>query len=187
MQGTVWDGLMCSNTMDKLGKAIYANPTVVYKDTVDVPPLKMADDISSASKCGPTTVALNSAVNSFVERKKLKLGSEKCAQIHIGSKAKGHECPTVKVHNENMKNSEKEKYLGEIVTKSANANETLAARKIRAYAILSEIRAILHEIPLGKWKLEIGLALRDAWLPNGILFTEKFEIHIQVSTSKNLM
>ena len=110
---------MCSNTMDKIGKEIYADPTHVYKfrDTVDVPPLEMVDDIFSASKCGPTTVALNAAVNSFVEGEKITLSSDKCARIHIGSKAKGHECPTVKVHNENMNISEKEKYLGEFVTK----------------------------------------------------------------------
>ena len=37
----------------------------------------------------------------------------------------------------------------------------------------SEIRAILSEIPLGKWRLEIGLALRDAWFLNGILFNSE--------------
>ena len=175
MQGTVWAGLMCTNTMDKLGKEIYADPTLVYKyrDSVDVPPLEMVDDIISASKCGPTTVALNAAVNSFVERKKLKLSAEKCARIHIGSKHKNHECPSLKVHTEPMKNSDKEKYLGDFVTTKANANETLEARRVRAYAILSEIRAILSEIPLGKWKLEIGLALRDAWFLNGILYNSE--------------
>ena len=138
-----------------------------------MPPLKMVDDIISASKCGPTTVALNAAVNSFVERKKLKLSAEKCARIHIGSKHRNHECPSLKVHTETMKNSDKEKYLGDYVTSKANANDTLEARRIRAYAILSEIRAILSEIPLGKWKLEIGLALRDAWFLNGILFNSE--------------
>ena len=70
-QGTVWAGLMSTNTMDKLAKEVYADPTLVYKfrDTVDVPLLEMVDDIISASKCGLTTVALNAAVNSFVERK----------------------------------------------------------------------------------------------------------------------
>ena len=91
-----------------------------------------------------------------------KLKSDKSAPIHIGSKAKGHECHRVDVHNENMENSEKEKYLGDFVTKSANANETQTACKIRSYAILSEIRAILHKITLGKWKLERGRALRNA-------------------------
>ena len=142
MQGTVWSGPMCTNTLDGLGKEVYANTTFAYKyrGEVEVPPLEMVDDIISASKCGSTTVALNAKVNLFVERKKLKLNSDKCARIHIGKK---HECAHVKVHNDVMKNSEKEKYLGDYVTSEANSNETLISRKARAYAILSEIRALL--------------------------------------------
>jgi hypothetical protein len=47
------------------------------------------------------------------------------------------------------------------------------ARKIRAYAILAEIRALLSEIPLGSRRMEIGLALREAWFVNGILFNSE--------------
>ena len=72
-----------------------------------------------------------------------------------------------------MKDSDKEKYLGDFVTKDANSNATLCARKSRAYAILAEIRSILTEIPLGSRKVEIGLALRDAWFLNGILFNSE--------------
>ena len=128
MQGTVWAGLMCTNTMDGLGKEVYANPAHAYKyrGEVEVPPLEMVDDIISASKCGSTTVTLKAKVNSFVERKKLKLNSDKYARIHIGKK---HECAHVKVHNDPMKNSEKEKYLGDFVTSEANSNETLISHK----------------------------------------------------------
>ena len=42
-----------------------------------------------------------------------------------------------------MKDSDKKKYLGDFVTKEANSNATLGAWKLRAYAILAEIRAIL--------------------------------------------
>ena len=105
--------------MDGLGKEVYANPALVYKyrGEVEVPPLEMVDDIISASKCGSTTVALNAIINSFVERKKLKLNSDKCARIHIGKK---HECAIVKVHDMDMKNSDKEKYLGDYVTSQGN-------------------------------------------------------------------
>ena len=53
MQGTVWAGLMCTTTMKKLRKEVYADLTLVYKyrGKVHVPPF--------ASKCGSTTVALN--------------------------------------------------------------------------------------------------------------------------------
>ena len=39
MQGAVWAGLMCTTSMDKLGKEVYNDPTLVYKyrGNVDVP------------------------------------------------------------------------------------------------------------------------------------------------------
>ena len=144
-----------------------------YRGKVHVPPLEMVDDVITASKCGSTTVALNACINSFIERKKLSLSADKCSRIHIGNKTNKHECASIKVHNDEMKNSEKEKYLGDFVTKEANSNATLVARKSRAYAILAEIRAILTEIPLGSRRMEIGLALRDAWFLNGILFNSE--------------
>jgi hypothetical protein len=158
--------------MDRLGKEVYAAPTLTYKyrGEVDVPPLEMVDDIISASKCGSTTVTLNATINSFVERKKLRLNSDKCARVHIGKK---HECAPVKVHEVDMKNSVKEKYLGDYVTSQGNSNETLITRKARAFAILSEIRALLQDIPLGSRRMEIGLALRDAWFVNGILYNSE--------------
>ena len=94
-----------------------------------MPPLEMVNNVISASKCGPTTVALNASVNSFVERKKIKLSADKCARIHTGNKSSNHQCPPLKVHTEEMKDSEREKYLGDFVTTKANANETLVARK----------------------------------------------------------
>ena len=39
--------------------------------------------------------------------------------------------------------------------------------------MISEIRAILNEVPLGKYKLEIGLKLRQAMLINGILYNSE--------------
>ena len=155
MQGTVWGGLMCTSSMDKLGKEVYDNPCLVYKyrGSVDVPPLEMVDNIITTSECGSTTVALNATLNLFVERKKLELSYNKCARIHIGKKSENQECHNIKVHKEDMKNSEKEKYLGDYVTNSANANETLISRKSRAFAILTEIKALLSEIPLGSRKI----------------------------------
>ena len=96
---------MCTTTMDQLGKEVYADPALVYKyrGKVDVPPLQMVDDIISASKCGPTTVAINASINSFIERKKLTLGADKCSRIHISKKAGKSECVPVKAHTEDMK------------------------------------------------------------------------------------
>ena len=74
MQGTVWTGLMCTCTMDKLGKKAYSDPNLLYtyKGEVQVPPLQMVDDIITASRCGNQVVTTNAAVNIFVKLKKVK-------------------------------------------------------------------------------------------------------------------
>ena len=53
MQGTVWAGLMCTCTMDKLGELAYKDKSLLYmyKNEVEVPPLEMVDDVITASKC----------------------------------------------------------------------------------------------------------------------------------------
>ena len=49
-----------------------------------------------------------------------------------------------------MKTSEKEKYLGDFLTKDANSKQTIKERKSRGFAVLSQMDAILSDIPLGK-------------------------------------
>jgi hypothetical protein len=52
MQGTVWGGIFCTATMDKLGKFQYDNPDMLYwyKGQVGVPALEMVDDILDVKK-----------------------------------------------------------------------------------------------------------------------------------------
>ena len=85
MQGTVWAGMQCTATMDKLGKIVYQNPDIAYKyrGKVVVPPLEMVDDVLTVSKCGVTSITMNSLVNSFMSSKKLQLNRTKCAKIHV--------------------------------------------------------------------------------------------------------
>ena len=54
--------------------------------------------------------------------------------------------------------------------KPTNANETLIARNARLYAVLCEIIALWSKIPLGTKRFEIGMALRDAWFTNGVIY-----------------
>ena len=133
----------------------------------------MVDDIITVSKCGITSVTKNVTVNSFVKLKKLECSQSKCAQIHIQGKGKCNECPKLYVDEVEIRKSHKEKYLGDYITKNANPKETLEARKIRGYAILSEIKTLLCDIPLGRKRVEIGLSLRDAWFLNGCLFNSE--------------
>ena len=64
----------------------------------------------------------------------------------------------------------KNKYLGDILDNTGTVRQTIEDRKNRGFAIVAEILAILNEIPLGKYKMEIGLKLRQAMLINGIFF-----------------
>jgi hypothetical protein len=174
MQGTVWAGLMCTCTMDKLGKQAYQDPQLLYryKNSVEVPPLQMVDDIIAATKCGNQTVGTNSAINTFAHLKKLRLSEAKCARLHIG-KSNCNQCPKIKVNDEDINETDKEKYLGDYLTKEATPQATILDRKQKGHGILSEIKAILEDIPLGSRRLEIGLTLREAWFLNGTLYNSE--------------
>ena len=117
----------------------------------------MCDDILTVSKCGSTSVAMNSLVNSFISSKKLQLNETKRAKIHGGKKCEN--CPTLLVHNEVMKDSEQEKYLGEIIHENGKQHATIVGRLSTGYGILSNITALIDHIPLGHRRAEIGLQL----------------------------
>ena len=72
-----------------------------------------------------------------------------------------------------MKNSKKEKYLGDFIDESGKIKATIEDRVSKGWGIISEIKAILNEVPLGKFKVEIGLLLRQAMLVNGVLYNSE--------------
>ena len=187
MQGTVWAGISCTATMDKLGKLVYKNPhdAYKYKGKVVVPPLEMVDDVLTISKCGTTSIAMNQMVNQFMKSKKLQLNPLKCAKIHIGKKCS--ECPDLLVNNESMKNSDREKYLGDIIHKDGKQHATIVERISKGYGIVANILALLSDIPLGHRKIETGLELRQAWLLNGILYNSEIWQKITEKDKSDLM
>ena len=90
--------------------------------------------MATASMCGHQVVATITAVNTFTNLKKLTLNKRKCSRIHIG-KSKSTCCATISVNNPSMKESEKEKYLGDFITKYANPKATIKERKRKGYGI----------------------------------------------------
>ena len=117
---------------------------------------------------------MNAVINSFVECKKLTLSDSKCKRIHISKKKeKIQTCPELKVHDKSMVNTNQEKYLGDIVHSSGKIRHTIEEIRNKACAIVAEIIAIIDDIPLGKYKMEIGLKLRQAMLLNGVLFNSE--------------
>ena len=171
MQGTVWGSLCCTSTIDQVGKQAYSNPDALCKyNGVPTPPLSMVDSILTVTNV-TKAAEINTLVNTFIEHKKLKLSHDKCFRIHIG---KGHSnCPELKVHNLQMKESDQEKYLGDMIDKSGTNDATINNRKSKGEGIVAEILSIISEIPLGPHKTEVALKLREAMLINGILFNSE--------------
>ena len=71
MQGGVMGSIYCTNTMDKLGKIVYADKKKLLYDYTgtDVPCLQMVDDIITVTNCDSTAITMNSTVNTFKEKK----------------------------------------------------------------------------------------------------------------------
>ena len=65
MQGDVFGSLMCSKTVDTVGKECLENKKhlYLYKEIVEVPPLAMVDDIVTISECGHKTTAMNAFID----------------------------------------------------------------------------------------------------------------------------
>ena len=173
MQGSVFGSLGCVVLMDKLGQQLYSKPDKLfyYKGVVPTPPLQMVDDILGIQTCSKKSVHLNNTINTFIELEKLNLSDKKCHNVHIGKNE--HKCHDLRVHTGKMTNAKQEKYLGDIIHKSGMLRHTVEARVAKGYGAVSTILAIVSEIPLGHWKLQAGLQLRQALLLNGILFNSE--------------
>ena len=72
-----------------------------------------------------------------------------------------------------MHREESTKYIGDLFHSSGKVKHNLLERTSKAHAILAEIRAILTDVPLGKYRTEIGLQLRQAMFINGLLFNSE--------------
>ena len=53
---------------------------------------------------------------------------------------------------------------------NGKSNATVSERVKKGYAITAQILAFLNDLPLGNLRVEVELALRQAWFVNGILF-----------------
>ena len=101
-----------------------------------VPPVSMVDDILCIQKNSDSR-------NALIELKKLTLSNRKCRRIHIGTKS--YACPDFKIHDDKMKDSTEEKYLGDLINTTGNIKAIVADR---GHGIISEIRAIINKVRL---------------------------------------
>ena len=131
MQGGTFGSLMCSNSIDSIGKKCYTrgDNLYLYKQMVRILPLSMVDDILGIAKCGQESLALNTFINAQIELKKLKFhtpdktGKTKCHKIHVGSKNKT--CPELQVHGTKMAEVSEDSYLEDIIRATCGGCVTL--------------------------------------------------------------
>ena len=173
LQGSVWGSLCCVVLMEKLGKFAYNNPDLLYyyKGLVGTPPLQMIDDVMGIQKCSQKSMKLNKSINTFIDLEKLTLSKRKCQNVHIGNQKIA--CSALKIDGSKMKNSLQETYLGDIIDKSGSIRPNIEKRKSKGYGMISQILAIISDLPLGHWRTESGLRLRQAMFINGTLFNSE--------------
>ena len=68
-----------------------------------------------------------------------------------------------------MKDSEQEKYVGDIISNDGKIDANIAARKGRGFAIAGDIISILNQVPFGKHRIKAGLLMRDSMLLSAML------------------
>ena len=170
MQGTVLSNIKCSVQIDSIGKDCIAENRGIfkYKDCITIPPLSMVDDVISVSSCGVNSIMVNAIIQAKVECKQLELGSKKCFNMHVGKKSK-YLCPSLSIHGETMFTSEKQTYLGDILTTSGTINENILGRFNKGMGKVNEIIAILQEVSFGPHYFKMALLFRNSILLSSML------------------
>ena len=144
MQGTVLTPIKCSVQIDTLGKELLADDSVkLYK----IPPMALIDDVLTVTACGIDSIAMNAAIQSKVNNKRLELGHSKCFQMHIGNEKSN--CPNLKVHSKDMLTANSERYLGDILSTDGKIEENLKKRQSKGIGIVNQIIGLLGGISFG--------------------------------------
>ena len=175
-QGGTWGPILCSNTVDTIGKKIQNRglKTYKYRNVVDILPLAMIDDINAISVCGIESVELNTYINTQIELKKLRFhvpdnnGKSKCHKLHIGKGT--NTCPQLKVHGSVMEAVQEDMYLGDIISSDGKNKKNVEKRISKGLGIITQIMNLLEIISFGSHYIEIALLLRESMFINGILF-----------------
>ena len=170
MQGTVLAGIKCSISIDTIGKECLENtqqPLYKYKSTTSIPPLSLIDDIISVSTCSSESISMNAIIQSKLQGKRLELGHSKCFKMHIGKPCSS--CPTLTVHKKEMLTTNREKYLGQIISSSGKLEDNITERYNKGLEIVNEILGILKEVSFGYHYFPTAMLFRNSKLVSGML------------------
>lgn len=144
MQGSTPGPLLCSNSVDTLGrKSILQDENLyMYKNRVKVPVLGCVDDLLGVAKCGKDSLYLNIFINTQIELEKLKFhtpdktGKTKYHILHIGDTSKP--CPELKVHNSKMKTVKVDSYLGDRIDCTGSNKSNIESRISKGIGMVTQ-------------------------------------------------
>ena len=77
-------------------------------------------------------------------------------------------CPNLKIHENDMHNTDEGKYLGDQINKYAKHGSTISKRRAMGFDIISDIIQIIDCIPDWRRRVQIGLHLRQSWFINSL-------------------
>ena len=175
-QGGTWGPMMCSNSIDVVGKhSLAKNNFYTYKNLVNVIPLAMVDDLLAISRCGMESIDMNITINSIIELKKLKFHTpeankgkkSKCLLMHIGNN--GKYCAGMKVHGENVDSVSEAVYLGDVLSQDGSNTGHIKDRVSKGMGQMNTVLNLLKTVSFGEKYFEIAVTLREAHLVNGML------------------
>ena len=135
---------------------------------MSIPPLSLIDDIIAITKCSSDAVVMNAFIETKTEDLQLQLGVKKCCQMHVGCK-NSLTCPTLKVQNQEMMTSEKQQYLGDILSDDGKIDSNITERYNKGVGVVNQIITLLREVHFGKHYFEMALLFRTSMLINSVL------------------
>ena len=174
-QGGISGSILCSNSIDMIGKKCRdrGKHCYLYKNSVRILPLGFVDDLCGISKCGNQSLSQNSFINTQIELKKLRFhtadakGNSKCHKLHIGRQKR--DCPALKVHGTKMQEVKDDRYLGDILSYDGKNTKNIRDRIAKGIGIIANLFNLLDTISFGQFYFEIAVLLRNSMLINGTL------------------
>ena len=128
----------------------------------------MVDDVVTISSCCVDSVRINAIVQAKVQSKQLELGHLKCFNMHIGKKDK-HLCPVLKVHGADMLTSDREIYLGDILTTYGRIDQNIIERYNKGVGKVNKIMGMLQEVSFGPHYFQMAILFRNSILLSSML------------------
>jgi hypothetical protein len=134
-----------------------------YKQNMKLPALSMVDDVACVAQSGLDSIEVNAFINAKTNLKKLQFGIDKCHQLHVGDNE--HLTPKLYIDNWEVKKvnetksgvtklmdvnsgkicvdqTDKDTYLGDILTNDGKNIKNILARKAKGYGIINKITSI---------------------------------------------